>query len=83
VYKAGQPAQYVGSVLRSVAVQNLLRWLACFVHNRPPSPKFQILPSQLRRSAGRDASLSTYIGSLLSTNKQKEPVSLVQSRGMI
>jgi hypothetical protein len=48
----------VHSVLRSVAVQNVLCWLACFVHNVPPSPKFQILPSQLRQRADRAAGLS-------------------------
>jgi hypothetical protein len=53
-----RPASTVDSVLRSVAVQNLLRWPACYVHNRPPSPKFQIPPSQLRQRADRAASLS-------------------------
>ncbi len=53
-----QPACIVDSVLRSDAVQNLLCWLACFVHNGPPSPKFQIFPSQLRQTADRAASLS-------------------------
>jgi hypothetical protein len=53
-----RPASAVGSVLRSVAEQNRLRWLACFVHNRSPSPKFQILPSQLRLTADRAAGLS-------------------------
>ncbi len=43
---------------RSVAVQNILCWLACCVHNRPPSPKFQIFPSQLRQTADRAAGLS-------------------------
>ncbi len=52
------PASTVYSVLRSVAVQNILCWLACCVHNRPPSPKFQILPSQLRQTADRAAGLS-------------------------
>ena len=36
-----QPACTVYSVLRLIAVQNILCWLACFVHNGPPSPKFQ------------------------------------------
>jgi hypothetical protein len=53
-----RPASAVDSILRSVAVQNLLRLLACFVHNRPPSPKFQILPRQLRLMADRAAGLS-------------------------
>jgi hypothetical protein len=53
-----RPASAVDTVLRSVAVQNLLGWLACSVHNGPPSPKFQILPSQLRQRADRAASLS-------------------------
>ncbi len=51
------PASTVYYVLRSVAVQNILCWLACFVHNGPPSPKFQILPSQLRQRADRAAGL--------------------------
>ncbi len=42
----------------AVAVQNLLCWLACYVHNGPPSPKFQIPPSQLRQPADRAAGLS-------------------------
>ncbi len=37
-------ASTVDSVLRSDAVQNKLCWLAWYVHNGPPSPKFQILP---------------------------------------
>jgi hypothetical protein len=45
------------SVLRSVAIQNLLCWLSCFVYSGPPSPKFQILPSQLRQPADRAAGL--------------------------
>ncbi len=53
-----RPASTVYSVLRSVAVQNILCWLACCVHNRPPSPKFQIFPSQLRQTADRAAGLS-------------------------
>jgi hypothetical protein len=53
-----QAARTVDSVLRSDAVQILLCWLACFVHNRPPSPKFQIFPSQLRQRADRAAGLS-------------------------
>ena len=36
-----QPASTVDSVLRLITVQNLLCWLACFVHNGPSSPKFQ------------------------------------------
>ncbi len=54
MYKAGQPAQ---SVLRSDPVQNILCWLACSVHNRPPSAKFQILLSKLRQMADSAASL--------------------------
>ncbi len=53
-----QAASSVYSVLRSVALQNTLCWLAYFVHNRPPSPKFQILPSQLRLTADRASGLS-------------------------
>jgi hypothetical protein len=52
-----QTASTIDSVQRSVAVQNILCWLACFVHNGPPSPKFQILPSQLRQTADRAAGL--------------------------
>jgi hypothetical protein len=33
-------------------------WLACFVHNGPPSPEFQILASQLRQRVDRAAGLS-------------------------
>ncbi len=59
------------SVLRSVAVQNLLCWLACFVlYNRPPSPKFQIFPSQLSQTAVRAAGLG--IKSLWITPCEKE-----------
>jgi hypothetical protein len=36
-----RPASIVFSVLRLIAVQNILCWLACFVHNGPPSLKFQ------------------------------------------
>ncbi len=58
-------ASTVDSVLRSDAVQNKLCWLAWYVHNGPPSPKFQILPSQPRQTADRAASLSIiYKGSL-------------------
>ncbi len=53
-----KPANTVDSVLHLIAVQNLLCWLACFVLNGPPSPKFQILPSQLRQTADRAAGLS-------------------------
>ncbi len=52
-----QAASPVYSVLRSAKVQNILCWLACFVHNGPPSPKFQILPSQLRLTADRAVGL--------------------------
>ncbi len=48
-----RPASTVDSVLQSDAVQNLLCWLACFGHNGPPSPKFQIFPNQLRQMADR------------------------------
>jgi hypothetical protein len=34
-----QVARTVNSVLRSDAVQNILCWLASFVHNGPPSPR--------------------------------------------
>ncbi len=53
-----RPASKVDSVLRSDAVQNILCWLACSVHNGPPSPRFQIPPSQLRQRADRAAGLS-------------------------
>jgi hypothetical protein len=53
-----QAASTVYSVLRSDAVQNILCWLACSVHDGPPSPQFQILPSQLRQTADRAAGLS-------------------------
>jgi hypothetical protein len=53
-----QAARTVDSVLQFDAVQNLLCWLACFVHKGPPLPKFQIFPSQLRQTADRAASLS-------------------------
>ncbi len=53
-----QAASTVYSVLWSNAVQNILCWLACSVHNGPPSPKFQILPSQLRQTADRAAGLT-------------------------
>jgi hypothetical protein len=56
VYRAGTST--VDSVLRSDAVQNILCWLACSVHNGPPSPMFQILPSQLRQKADRATGLS-------------------------
>ncbi len=48
-----QAASIVYSVIRSDAVQNILCWLTCYVHKRPPSPKFQILPSQLRQTEDR------------------------------
>jgi hypothetical protein len=53
-----RPASAVDSVLRSDAVQNKLCWLACSVHKGPPSPKFQIPPSQLRQRADRAAGRS-------------------------
>ncbi len=53
-----RPASTENSVLRSGAVQNLLCWLARYVHNGPPSPKFQIPSSQLRQRADRAAGLS-------------------------
>ncbi len=53
-----RPASTVDSALWSDAVQNKLCWLACYVHNRPPSPKFQILTSKLRQMADRADSLS-------------------------
>jgi hypothetical protein len=60
------------TVIRSV--QNILCWLACSVHNRPPSPKFQFLPSQLRQRADRAAGLSIkslwYTQQTASTNVQ-------------
>jgi hypothetical protein len=46
-----RPASTVDSVQRSVIVQKL----ACFLDDGPPSPKFQILPSQLRQTADRAA----------------------------
>jgi hypothetical protein len=49
--------EQAASTVDSVAVQNILCWLACSVHNGPPSPKFQILPSQLRQTADRAAGL--------------------------
>jgi hypothetical protein len=52
-----QPAQYILH-WDSDAVQNILCWLVCYVHNGPPSPKFQILPSQLRQTADRVTGLS-------------------------
>jgi hypothetical protein len=55
-------SQYIRFCTAIVAVQNILGWLAYFVHNEPPSPKFQILPSQLRQTADRAAGL--YIKSL-------------------
>jgi hypothetical protein len=36
-----RPASPVYSELHLIAVQNLLCWLACYVHNGPPSLKFQ------------------------------------------
>jgi hypothetical protein len=59
VYTAGQPAQYI----LYCTLQNILCRLACFVHNSPTSPKFQILPSQLRLTADRAAGI-IYKGSL-------------------
>ncbi len=53
-----QAASTVNPVLQSDPVQNIRCWLACSVHNGPPSPKFQILPSQLRQTADRAAGLS-------------------------
>ncbi len=53
-----RPASTEDSVLGSDAVQNLLCWLACYVLSGPPSPKFQITPSQLRQRADRAAGLS-------------------------
>ncbi len=53
-----QAARIVDSVLRLDAVQNLLCWLACFIHNRPPSPNFQIFHRQLRQMADRAVGLS-------------------------
>ncbi len=47
----------VYSVLRSVALHNILCRLACFVHNWPHSPKFQIIPSQLSQTTDRSAGL--------------------------
>jgi hypothetical protein len=47
----------VDSVQQSVAVQTLMCWLDCFVHNGPLSPKFQIVPSQLRQTEDRAAGL--------------------------
>ncbi len=46
-----RPASTVHSVLRLIAVQNVPCWLACFVHNGPPSIKYQYtLSSFLSRS---------------------------------
>ncbi len=36
-----RPASAVDSALQLIAVQNLLRWLACYKHNEPPSLKYQ------------------------------------------
>jgi hypothetical protein len=36
-----RPASTVDSVLRLIAVQNLLCWLACYAHNGPLSLKYQ------------------------------------------
>ncbi len=62
-----QTASTVYYEVWSVAVQNLLCWLACSVHNGPPSPKFKILPSQLRQTADRAAVLFTYKESWIAT----------------
>ncbi len=64
-----QEASTVDSVLRSDAVQNILCWLACSVHNGPHSPKFQILPSQLRQTG--PPVYSIYKVSLVRTQEAK------------
>jgi hypothetical protein len=38
--QASQRSRFCTATDRLIAVQNLLRWLACFVHNRPPSLKY-------------------------------------------
>ncbi len=48
-----QPAQYILYCDQSQTEYTV----ACCVHNGPPSPKFQILPSQLRQTADRAAGL--------------------------
>jgi hypothetical protein len=53
-----RPASTEDSVLRSAAILNILCWLACYVLNGPPSPKFQIPPSKLRQRVDRAAGLS-------------------------
>jgi hypothetical protein len=59
VLRAGrQDSIFCTAIRRSDVVQNILCCLACSVHNGPPSPKFQILPSQLRQTADRAIGLS-------------------------
>ncbi len=51
-----QPAQYV--YVFCIATSPSTEYtVACCVHNGPPSPKFQILPSQLRQTTDRAAGL--------------------------
>jgi hypothetical protein len=58
VYEAGSQHSRFFTAIRCSPGYTVLCWLACSVHNGPPSPKFQILPGQLRQTADRAACLS-------------------------
>ncbi len=66
--QASQHSIFCTAITRSTEYTVLA---GCSVHNGPPSPKFQILPSQLRQTADRAAGLHMYKESLGETRKKK------------
>ncbi len=52
--QASQNSRFCTAIIRSTESTVLA---GCSVHNRPPSPKYQILPSQLKQTADRAAGL--------------------------